>query len=211
MNIHTQESSMVSLNHTKMIFDRRILVVEPHFETERSIYSKLTELGAGQMELLHSLDGLALRLEALEVDVLVLSLQSIDATALEQLIEIKKKCPIAVVVFANQYLPEMTKVVMSAGVSSYIVDDVATERVPVILDLAIERFKHSQSLSKELQQAQQQLSDRKLVSKAKGIIMRQKNLSEDEAYIQIRSSAMNQGKTMAELSKRIISVFEILE
>lgn len=211
MNIRISESKQVIQNHVERVTGYRILVVEPNFEKDSSIYSKLTSLGAGQLELLKSSNGLAQKVATFNAEVLVLSLESMDSQVLDELIEINQNTPLAVVVFASQYLPDMTKTVMAAGVSSYIVDDVASERVPVILDLAMERFTHIHSLSTELERAQQQLSNRKLVEKAKGMIMRQKNISEDDAYKQMRSSAMNQGKTMAELSKRIISVFELMD
>lgn len=202
---------MVTQNIVDKVLHHRILVVEPSFQNDNSIYAKLNALGAQHLELLKTSIGLASKVAVLKADVLVVSLESISRSILHELIEIKQTTPLAVVVFASEYLPEMTKSVMSSGVSSYIVDDVASERVAVILDLAMERFTHSQSLNKELERAQKQLSERKLVEKAKGIIMRQKNVTEDQAYTQIRSSAMNQGKSIAELSKRIISVFELME
>jgi response regulator NasT len=194
-----------------MVLHHRIMVVEPEYGNENSVYAKLNALGCQQLELLKSTEGLANKVAVINADVLVVSLESISSAVLNELVEIKQNSPLAVVIFASEYLPEMTKTVMASGVSSYIVDDVASERVAVILDLAMERFSHSQSLNKELERAQKQLSERKLVEKAKGIIMRQKNVTEDQAYTQIRSSAMNHGKSIAELSKRIISVFELIE
>lgn len=200
----------MSANQVDTILGQRILVVEPTFKNRNSIYTKLSQLGIEKIELLSSTLGLAAKVAVMKADVLVLSLDSIDANVLAELIEIKNTSPLAVVVFASQYRPEMTKTILLSGVSSFIVDDVASERLPIILDLAIERFSHSESLNKELQRAQQQLSDRKLVEKAKGIIMHQKNINEDQAYKQIRSSAMNEGKTMGVLSQQIISVYEMM-
>lgn len=192
------------------VFSKRILVVEPDHESDNSLYSKLCASGAEHLELLNSIKNLAARLTIIKADVLALSLEKIDQAVLSELISIKQNAALPVVIFASEYLPEMTKTVMSAGVSSYIVDDVACERIPVILDLAMERFTHIASLNKELVQAQQKLTDRKLVERAKGIIMQQKKISEDQAYKEIRTSAMNKGKTISDLSKQIISVYELM-
>lgn len=210
MNTNIARINTFSENAADMVFNSKVLIVESGCEEKKSIHSKLERLGVKKLHLLKSNDGLSIKVDAFQPDVLIISQATIDKSTLGQLREIKKTCPITVVVFANEYLPEMTKAVLKAGVSSYIVDDVALERLPIIIDLAQERFHHSQSLNSELQHAQQQLSDRKIIEKAKGIIMRKKNVSEDEAYRQIRSSAMNEGKTIAELSSRIISVYKII-
>lgn len=217
MNTIISDGRIMSPQHAEMVFQHRILIVEPNFEQPNSIYAKLSmysndnELSTRKVEVLASTQNLAARVAVMNADVLVLSLDSIDDDSLNELITIKQESALAVVIFASQYRPDMTKKVMSAGVSSYIVDDVASERLPVILDLAIERFNHLESMNKELVHAQQQLSDRKLIEKAKGILMRQKGISEDQAYKQIRSSAMNKGCTMGVLSQKIISVFELID
>ena len=95
--------------------------------------------------------------------------------------------------------------------SSYVVDDAQVHRLPVIIDLAIARFEKMNGISAELEQTKEKLSERKIIERAKGIIMQQKNLTEDEAYVQMRKSAMNKGQSIAELSRHIISVFDLLD
>jgi len=144
-------------------------------------------------------------------DVLILSVDFLDAITLDQLSKIHNLHPLPIVVFADQNVPEVLELVVSIGVNSYVIDQIKPHRLPNIIDLAIERFKQAQNLKQELNSVKEKLSERKLIEKAKGILMQQKNLSEDQAYKQMRRSAMDQGKPMVELSKQVISVFEMLD
>jgi len=190
----------------------KILLVETvSAQSDNQLHSKLSSQDVELVDVLEVTSGLVEKVSKSEFDVLVLSVDFLDAETLDQLIKIKETCPVAVTVFAKQHAPEVLKMVMNAGVSSYVVDDVQAHRLPVIIDLAIARFEQMNSLSTELEQTKEKLNERKIIERAKGIIMQQKNLTEDEAYVQMRKSAMNQGQSMAELARRVISVFDILE
>jgi len=143
-------------------------------------------------------------------DALVLSVDFLDAAMLDQLIKVNEKCPLPVSVFAKQSSQEILKTAICAGVDSYVVDDVQAHRLQTIIELSMVRYEQFHILSEELEQTKEKLTERKLIERAKGIIMQQKHLTEDEAYVQMRKSAMNQGQSMAELSRRVISVFEML-
>ncbi|MEO0368531.1 MAG: ANTAR domain-containing protein [Pseudomonadota bacterium] len=97
---------------------------------------------------------------------------------------------------------------IQAGVSAYCIGEIEVEALGVQISQARIRFEECNSIKTELSQIKDKLEARKLISRAKGFIMKQKQISEDEAYGQLRSSAMNQGLTMEELSRRVISVFE---
>ncbi len=175
-----------------------------------SLLKKLSQQDIELLRVVNGAEGLTSIIEKSQPDVLILSVDFLDAVTLEQLISVNKKHPLPVVVFARQHAPEVMKTVVDAGVSSYVVDDVQAHRIPVIIDLAVVRFAKIQNLNNELQQTKEKLSERKIIERAKGIIMQQKHLSEEEAYSQMRKSAMNQGQSMGSLAKRIIDVFEML-
>jgi len=141
---------------------------------------------------------------------LVLSVDSLTGVNLEPLNKIKNERPIPVIVLAQQHADGAAKDALAAGVTSYIVDDVSSERLPIIFDVALERFFKEQSMTAELQETKQKLADRKLIEKAKGILMDQNNITEAQAFKDIRRAAMNKGKTMVELSQRIISLADAL-
>ena len=190
----------------------KILLIEtPSAKAENQLYDKLASQKIELINFFQSTDDLISQVELNKPDILVLSVDFLDAATLEQLIKIHDTCPLPVAVFAKQHSPQVLKTVISAGVSSYVVDDAQAHRLSVIIDLAIARFEQMNSLSSELEQTKEKLNDRKLIERAKGILMQQKNLSEEDAYSQMRKSAMNQGQSIADLSRKIISVFDILD
>lgn len=143
-------------------------------------------------------------------DVLILVLDVVTNEILVHLFKLYQTTPVPVLVFAQQHNPQVLESLIDSGVSTYIVGDVKASRLPVIVDLAKARFVQLFSLNSELQRTKDKLDERKLIERAKGIIMQQKKISEEEAYAQLRRSAMNQGKPMVELAKRVIDVFEML-
>lgn len=193
---------------------RKLLLVDSLPEGESAgLINKLESLESSALEISRGAEDIFIKVSTLQPDVLVLSAELLDQPILEQLIQIHETSPIPVIVAAKQYAKSVVETVVSAGVSSYLVnvDEVSLERLGIIIDLSVARFKQEQSLICELQVTKEKLSERKLIERAKGIIMKQKHLSEEEAYSQMRKSAMNQGQSMADLAKRIISVFDMLE
>ena len=212
MNADFQNMKSVSMGEAAGFIKYRAVLVETHVDGESdSLESKLADQNVELVAILHSATNLASMVAELDVDVLILAVDFLDAQTLEQLIKLNKNDPLPVVAFARQHAPEVMKTVVDAGVSSYVVDDVQAHRIPVIIDLAVVRFAKMNSLNSELQQTKEKLSERKLIEKAKGILMQQKHLSEGDAYAQMRKSAMNQGQSIAELARRIIDVFEMLD
>ena len=180
-------------------------------ESKHLLQEKLLSQSLSTIITVPNTDNLLAEVQKIQPDILVLSIDSLSPSALDQLIKINAENPVPVAVFARQSSEEMLKTAICAGVDSYVVDDVQEHRLSTILDLAVARFEQFNNLAKELEQTKEKLSERKLIARAKGILMQQKNLSEDQAYTQMRKSAMDQGQSMAELSRRVISVFEMLD
>jgi len=100
---------------------------------------------------------------------------------------------------------------MRAGVSAYIVDGLNPARVKTIVDVAVARFREFQALRRELEETRSQLADRKQIDRAKGLLMKQRGLDEQQAYHAMRKMAMDRGQRLAEVAANIIAVFELLE
>jgi response regulator NasT len=100
---------------------------------------------------------------------------------------------------------------VDAGVSAYIVDGLKKERMKPILDLCVSRFNAFAKLQEELERTKSQLEDRKVIEKAKGILMKVKGLTEDEAYVLLRSTAMREKKKIGEIAQSIITASEMLK
>jgi len=194
-----------SLKMTKIVLIETLAA-----QSDNQLQSKLFSKEVDLVDVAQTTSNLLERVQEHSPDVLVLSVDFLDAGMLDQLIKVNDASPLPVAVFAKQSTTEVLKTAISAGVDSYVVDDVQEHRLTTIIDLAILRFNKTHSLCEELEQTKEKLSERKLIERAKGIIMQQKHLTEEDAYVQMRKSAMNQGQSMAELSKRVISVFEML-
>jgi two-component system, response regulator / RNA-binding antiterminator len=115
--------------------------------------------------------------------------------------------PIAM--FVDQSSDEAMLNAVEAGVSAYVVDGLKRERVKPILDLAIARFRAFEKLRDERDEAVRALDERKLVERAKGILIQQQNLSEAESFEMMRNAAMAQGRTLAEIAKAVITAAQL--
>ena len=113
--------------------------------------------------------------------------------------------------FVDQSDAGQIEAAVEAGVSAYIVDGLRKERMKPILQTCISRFNAFAKLREELDEARSQLDERKLVDRAKGIVMRLKGLSEDEAYALMRRTAMNEKRKLADIARSIITAAEVLK
>jgi response regulator NasT len=105
----------------------------------------------------------------------------------------------------------MTEKAVLAGVSAYVVDGLKKERIKSILELTISRFKAFNQLRDELDRTKQQLEERKLLDRAKGILMKQKSITEDEAYAQMRKAAMNENLKLADVAQGVIAAAKLFK
>ena len=129
---------------------------------------------------------------------------------LKELAEINQLLPLPIVIFAENDSPNVIKNAIKSGVSAYVVNEILPQRLQSIISVANERFKAIQSLRNELKQAKTQLESRKYIERAKGLIMEQKQISENEAYSSLRKMAMDQGCSLAAVAKNIIDVCQLL-
>ena len=118
------------------------------------------------------------------------------------------KRPIAM--FVDQSDTASIEAAVDAGVSAYIVDGLKKERIKNILDLCISRFNAFSRLQDELDTRASALEERKVIDRAKGILMKAKNLSEEEAYALLRKTAMNENKKIAEVAQSVVTAAELL-
>lgn len=149
-------------------------------------------------------------IEAVQPDAILIDSASPSRDILEQLVVMSQHNPRPVVMFADNADQEVIKQAIQAGVSAYVYDGIKPSRIQALLEVASARFQAEQELKSELADVQGKLSDRKLVEKAKGILMQQKQLPEDEAYQLLRRTAMNRNMRIAELAQQIITAANIL-
>ncbi len=143
-------------------------------------------------------------------DVILIDIDLPDRDTLEQLREIGQDQPRPIVMFAERSDPETTAAALRAGVSAYVVDDLNPRRLQPIMDVAIARFREYQALRRELEETRSRLAERKVVEKAKGLLMAQRNLNEEEAYQTLRKLAMDRNQRIGEVARTVVSLLELL-
>lgn len=155
---------------------------------------------------------LALRARVAEhqPDVVLIATDSPSRDVLEQLAVVNADAPRPVVLFTEDAGDESIRAAIRAGVSAYIVDGLSPRRLAPILRVAIERFGAEQSLRAELESAKGRLADRKVIERAKGILMKQRDMSEETAYSVLRQHAMQRGLKLVEAAKQVIDIANLL-
>lgn len=143
-------------------------------------------------------------------DVIMISMNTPDQNTLKELSKLKEQHPLPVIVFAEKDNPNMIQQVIKAGVNAFIVDDIQIQRLPSIVNIAIARFNEQKTIEQELSSVKNKLADRKILERAKGLLMAQKNMSEEQAYNSIRKMAMDKGQPMTSIAENLIDAFKLL-
>jgi response regulator NasT len=171
----------------------------------------LREAGYTGVVHISEMQSLLARIYALDPDVILIDLENPSRDILEQMFQVSRAVRRPVAMFVDQSDAASIQASVDAGVSAYIVDGLKKERIKPILDLCIFRFNAFSRLQGELDRAKSALEDRKVIDRAKGILMKLKGLTEDEAYILLRSTAMREKKKIGEIAQSILTASELLK
>ena len=171
----------------------------------------LREAGLVQVIRIEDRTNLLARIYASDPDVILIDLENPSRDVLEQMFQVSRVVKRPVAMFVDQSDTASIQAAIDAGVSAYIVDGLKKERIKHILDMSIMRFNSFSRLEGELEQTKSALEDRKVIDRAKGILMKVKNLTEEEAYALMRKTAMNEKKKIAEIAQSIITAAEMLK
>ncbi|HVI29831.1 ANTAR domain-containing response regulator [Hansschlegelia sp.] len=150
------------------------------------------------------------RIYAIDPDVILIDLENPSRDVLEQMFQVSRAVRRPVGMFVDQTDAASIELAIDAGVSAYVVDGLKKERIKPILDTTISRFNAFAKLKAELEQAKGQLEERKIIDRAKGILMRSKNIDEEQAYVLLRKVAMNEKKKISEIAQSVVTAAELL-
>ena len=154
--------------------------------------------------------GLLEKVNELQPDVIIIDCESPDRDTIENLRTVARENPKPIVMFVENGDGTLAKEAVRAGVSAYIVDGLSQSRVLPVIEIAIERFRMVDGLWKELKKSKDDLETRKLVERAKGILMEKRHMTEKGAYDAMRESSMTSGKPLKQIASEIISVADLL-
>jgi response regulator NasT len=186
--------------------------VEAWWEAERSrsLRIGLLENGYNIVAVLPADMFLPDRLAQILPDMIIVDAESEARDTLEHVVMATRDARRPVVLFTEDEDTSHVRAAIAAGVTAYVVAGLAPERVKPVLDVAMARFQHEESLRSELAEARNQLSERKVIERAKGLLMHRNGIGEQEAYARLRKTAMDKGLKLADVAQRIVDVADLL-
>lgn len=190
--------------------DLRILLIDENSHRADLVTAALGDSRYAISHLASPSGTLLKQVDQLQPDIIVIDIESPSRDILESLNTIKNINPKPVVMFSSEQDTDTINQSIESGVSAYVVGDLEPHRVKPILDAAVARFREYQKLKTELSETKQQLSSRKNIDHAKRILMKNRNISEEQAFQTMRKTAMDTGQKLDDVAKTIISMFNTL-
>ena len=179
-------------------------------ERSRSLRIGLLENGYNIVAVLPADVFLPERLAQIQPDMIIVDAESQARDTLEHVVMATRDARRPIVLFTQDEDTTHVGDAIAAGVTAYVVAGLAADRVKPVLDVALARFQHEESLRRELADMRTELSDRKVIDRAKGILISRHGMTEEEAYARLRKTAMDKGIKLAEVAQRLIDVSDLL-
>lgn len=188
----------------------KVLLVDDSDERRASIEGSLADVGCDVVGFVSSRDDVLVRVQQANPDVVIIDLDAPGRDTLDSLQTVQSTAPRPIVMFTQDDNGATIARATRAGVSAYVVDGISKKRVRPIIDAAIERFQQYRVLTEELAKTRAQLEERKVIDRAKGILMQQRGMTEDEAYKALRSLAMNSNKRLMDVAEGVVAAAKLL-
>jgi|SRR5690348_10021606 response regulator NasT len=189
----------------------KIVIVDENPVRAAILADGLREAGFTQVIRIEETANLLARIYSIDPEVVLIDLENPSRDVLEQMFQVSRAVKRPIAMFVDQSDTASIQASVDAGVSAYIVDGLKKERIKHILDLCISRFNAFARLQAELESTRTALEERKVIDRAKGILMKLRNLTEEEAYALMRRTAMNENRKIAEIAQSILTASELLK
>lgn len=188
----------------------RVLLVDQEPDRASTLESVLRDEGYELVAKVAPDPEFVARVRALAPDVIIVDMALPDRDTLEYMATITRDQPKPIVMFADASDETMIGRAVEAGVSAYVVDGIDPQRVKPVVDVAIAQFRAFQALRDELAQARSTLAGRKTIDRAKGLLMAERGMTEDEAYKALRRLAMDRGMRLTAVAENLLAVAKLL-
>ncbi len=189
----------------------RVLLIDDGAHHVSLIHEELSRLGhlvVGVLDSALAIHDCVLRLQP---DVVIVDSASPSRDTLEHLATVSESCPRPVVVFSEDASQAPMQQALQAGVSAYVIAGLQPQRLLPVLQVAIARFAQDRQLRGQLATAQSQLSERKQIERAKGLLMAAVGLSEEQAFAHLRKLAMDRSQRLVQAAERVIAAHALLD
>lgn len=187
-----------------------IIVVEPDRDRALMIVDSLKEAGDNDILVISEVSSLARRIAEHEPDIVIVDLTSPTRDMIEELTLATSPLERPVAMFVDNQDDSLSKAAIEAGVSAYVVDDLRPERLRPVMSAAITRFNMFRRMRDELAETKRALEERKIIDRAKGLLMKARGIGEDEAYAILRKTAMDKGKKISEVAAALVTAVDLL-
>jgi response regulator NasT len=188
----------------------RVKLVDDAHKDVSLLKEGLLAAGYDVVQVTMSAPALLERVAAMQPDVIIIDTESPTRDTLEQLSFVSAQQPRPIVLFTEDRANATIQAAIKAGVSAYIVAGMQPERLRPILDVAVARFEQDQALRDELKSTQERLAERKVIERAKGILMKQKGIGEDDAFRLLRKLAMDRNRKLLDVAQQVIDITDLL-
>jgi response regulator NasT len=187
----------------------QIVIVEQDESRAKLVIDSLQPLGH-QVTVIAEASGLARRVSDIAPDIVLIDMSNPSRDTLEQMALASGPMDRPVAFFVDRTDRDLTQQAIEAGVSAYVVDGLQPERVAAVMDAAIARFQMFRRMRIELETTRRALEERKVIDRAKGILMKARGISEDEAYALLRKTAMDQGRKVVDVASALVTAAGLL-
>jgi two-component system, response regulator / RNA-binding antiterminator len=188
----------------------RVMLVDDRDERVELLRVPLMAAGHEIIARVHPEDDLQARVQEWKPDVIIVDMDSPSRDTLEQMRCINRDQPRPIVMFAESEDRNLIHDAVQAGVSAYIVDGLGHKRVIPILEVAIARFNEFQNLRRELEETRLSLAERRMLDRAKALLMEQRGWTEKQAYQALRKMAMDRNLRMGQVAEQLVAMFELM-
>lgn len=188
-----------------------ILIVDQNVVRAAILEEGLRDAGYANVTVVRDMQNLQQRIVNSDPDVIFIDLENPNRDVLEQMFQVSRNVRRPVAMFVDQSDPATIEAAIEAGVSAYIVDGLKKERIQSILHTTISRFNSFDKLRQELDRTKQALQERKLIDRAKGILMKERGLDEAAAYGLLRRTAMNENLRLADVAQSVVTAALLLK
>ena len=187
-----------------------VLVIDESQQRAVEICTGLIQAGHQVAAVLPSALELVARIEEIKPDIILIETESPSRDTLEHLGVMNRDMPRPVIMFSQDDDQDTIRQAIRSGVAAYVVDGFDIDRLRPVVDVALAHFEEHQALKRELAETSRKLSERKVIERAKGILMKSRGMDEEAAYGALRKLAMERSQPLDKMAGNVVDMAELL-
>ena len=200
------EQSIVRCNRANM----KIAIIDENRARASIIEEGLAEIEGREIHVITGRDGLLARIEQIAPDIVLMDLGNPSRDVLEEYFAVSRVLARPIAMFVDESDDDAIAASIDAGVSAYVVDGLAANRIRPLLDLAVKRFNAFTRLQADLAEAKGKLAERETIDRAKRILMDSKRITEPEAYAELRRKAMSSSRRIVDIAEAVVTAHDLM-